>query len=260
VCVTLNHRTCYPPDSFKCVDCGTKFGTGPYYVKDDKSYCKEDYEKHFAEKCHACKLPITGKKKRRRSADSVTTDEITHALDLSFHAACLKCTDCSTVLGADFFTKDGKGYCGACFLPKCSTCEKEISTDFVEALGMSFHRECFRCFVRCRPCEPDFFNFFWVGGCQECKEPFTNGAYFEDGGHAFCSKDFSVRKDYGVCFACSEHILGHYIEVDNKKFHQDHFRCHFCEKDLMSSNVETTSQIRQREGKFACDACAVPVQ
>lgn len=54
-------------------------------------------------------------------------------------------------LAAPFMVHDGYAYCEKCdvrlWREKCAGCKKGIGGDFVEALEMKWHEECFGCFV-----------------------------------------------------------------------------------------------------------------
>jgi len=77
--------------------------------------------------------------------------------DLSWHAACLKCSDCGMMLDEKHtcFVRDGKTFCKKDYIrlygARCSACQTVFTkNDFVmRAKTKMFHLECFRC-AACR--------------------------------------------------------------------------------------------------------------
>merc|ERR1711988_595169 len=73
--------------------------------------------------------------------------------DLSWHAACLKCSECGMLLDETHtcFVRDGKTFCkkdyARLYSAKCSACNKIFGkNDFVmRAKTKMFHLDCFRC-------------------------------------------------------------------------------------------------------------------
>uniref|UniRef100_A0A8C6T9C1 ISL LIM homeobox 2 n=1 Tax=Neogobius melanostomus TaxID=47308 RepID=A0A8C6T9C1_9GOBI len=75
--------------------------------------------------------------------------------DLEWHAACLKCAECSQHLdeASTCFVRNGKTYCKRDYMwlfgIKCSKCNKSISRNdlVMRARGNVYHMGCFRCTV-----------------------------------------------------------------------------------------------------------------
>uniref|UniRef100_A0A8D0B618 ISL LIM homeobox 2 n=1 Tax=Salvator merianae TaxID=96440 RepID=A0A8D0B618_SALMN len=82
--------------------------------------------------------------------------------DLEWHAACLKCADCSQFLDetCTCFVRDGKTYCKRDYIRlfgiKCAKCASGFSSNdlVMRARGHVYHLECFRCSVCARQLLP----------------------------------------------------------------------------------------------------------
>jgi len=82
--------------------------------------------------------------------------------DLSWHAACLKCCECETLLDENqtCFVRDGKPFCKKDYVRlysvRCASCGTVFTkNDFVmRAKTKMFHKECFRCSMCSRHLEP----------------------------------------------------------------------------------------------------------
>ncbi|KAL7980369.1 hypothetical protein Chor_014698 [Crotalus horridus] len=82
--------------------------------------------------------------------------------DLEWHAACLKCADCSQYLDetCTCFVRDGKTYCKRDYIrlfgTKCARCAGGFSSSdlVMRARGHVYHLECFRCAVCSRQLLP----------------------------------------------------------------------------------------------------------
>lgn len=46
------------PEHFTCTHCGREVGSQPFYERDSKAYCPEDYHQLFAPRCAYCTSPI----------------------------------------------------------------------------------------------------------------------------------------------------------------------------------------------------------
>jgi len=215
----------YHSNHFVCAHCGTKFGSGIYFEKEGKPYCEADYNSLFMPKCAHCNESISG--------------DVMEALDGKYHPLCFKCSACGASLGEEFYSDGKKPLCAACHLPKCAGCGKAIDGGYIKALELAFHPDCFH--------------------CSECPETFPDGKFYQDDRRAFCLKHFNLKKKYGFCATCNEPIIDHFVEVENERYHANHFQCHFCGKELMTTNAdgeEISATIRRREGKFSCEGCA----
>lgn len=88
---------------FRCSACGRAIGPGaPFHVEDGRPFCTADFESLFTPKCDACSGPIG------------VGDRWVDACSKRFHAACFRCSTCSTTLdGKPFVNLQGKPYCRA---------------------------------------------------------------------------------------------------------------------------------------------------
>ncbi|XP_063955860.1 insulin gene enhancer protein ISL-1-like [Lytechinus pictus] len=108
------------------------------------------------------------------------------APDLEWHAACLRCADCSTYLDetCTCFVRDGKPYCKRDYLrlfgTKCAKCAQGFTkNDFVmRARNKIYHIDCFRCVA-----------------CSRQLIPGDEFALREDG--LFCKADHEVMERPG---------------------------------------------------------------
>jgi len=211
----------YHNNHFVCAICGEKFGNRSYFEKDGKPYCERDYELNFMTKCDACGQTING--------------EVMEALNGNYHPSCFKCSSCSQVLGEEYYLNDKKPLCANCHLPKCARCGGIIEGDYLKALDQVFHKNCFSCFV--------------------CSEPFPTGKYFSEDKKAYCSKHFYERKGI-VCVVCKEPLTEHFIEIEDNKYHLNHFCCAFCNAQLITEASQDMTHIKKKQNKYACQSCA----
>uniref|UniRef100_A0A914DRP2 LIM zinc-binding domain-containing protein n=1 Tax=Acrobeloides nanus TaxID=290746 RepID=A0A914DRP2_9BILA len=59
-CVTALGKT-FHAEHFVCAECGREFGDQGFHERDGLAYCKPDFFKMFAPKCHGCNKPIQTK-------------------------------------------------------------------------------------------------------------------------------------------------------------------------------------------------------
>ncbi|KAL5963460.1 Actin-binding LIM protein 1 [Taenia solium] len=69
-------------DCFKCSECKCSLKAGGFFMKNDKYFCQEDYQKLLAPKCKVCGEALSG--------------DIVSALSYSFHKGCFICSQCKT--------------------------------------------------------------------------------------------------------------------------------------------------------------------
>uniref|UniRef100_A0A7E4VSA8 Paxillin n=1 Tax=Panagrellus redivivus TaxID=6233 RepID=A0A7E4VSA8_PANRE len=75
-CVTALGKT-FHPEHFTCADCGKQFGDDGFHEKEGRAYCRDDFFRKFAPKCHGCDKPIQNK--------------FITALGTHWHPACFIC-------------------------------------------------------------------------------------------------------------------------------------------------------------------------
>lgn len=126
----------YHPECFKCSKC-KKIIKDKYNVIDDHPFCEECYISVVSGNCFVCK--------------KLVKDDIIKAGGHVFHEKCFICSLCKKKLTENPFTEhEGKMLCETCFMnnfaPKCKGCKKGIKDGpVIEALGGSWHVDCFKC-------------------------------------------------------------------------------------------------------------------
>ncbi|XP_034666229.1 transforming growth factor beta-1-induced transcript 1 protein-like [Drosophila subobscura] len=80
------HEECF------CCDgaCKKPLASQPFFEREGKPYCKQDFETLFATKCARCEKPIT--------------DKAVVAMDNKWHRDCFRCTRCSNPISTTSFT------------------------------------------------------------------------------------------------------------------------------------------------------------
>lgn len=82
----------YHPNCFTCSVCKNSLDGQPFVCdQQNQVYCVTDYYKKFAVKCYACKQAIVPQNGQKEAIKVV-------ALDHSYHALCLECEHCKTLL------------------------------------------------------------------------------------------------------------------------------------------------------------------
>lgn len=108
----------------------------------------------------------------------------------------------------------------------CQGCKKEISGQYLEALGHKWH--------------PQHFV------CASCGKPFGDAGFLQHYGKPYCEQDYYER--FGErCHACGEPIKGNFLEALGHKWHKEHFVCTICRKQFGSSGF------LHRDGKPYCE-------
>ncbi|XP_077981325.1 transforming growth factor beta-1-induced transcript 1 protein-like isoform X2 [Glandiceps talaboti] len=137
------HPQCFT--CFTCAECKSELrGKAFFQGKDGQPLCETDYKKLEAAKCEKCKDPVIG--------------EIVCALGGKWHPKCFVCTECKKPFkDGSFSVNEGKPYCtkdyekkflgGKKKPEKCKGCKDKIETQWVEAIGHSWHPGCFVCKV-----------------------------------------------------------------------------------------------------------------
>lgn len=116
----------------------------------------------------------------------------------------------------------------------CDACNKPMTGQFVRALGVVYHLDCFRC----RDCKKVVAAKFFPAtdemssspagstgshdGKQNSPTTTSNGKLFP-----LCETDYFRRLDL-LCANCGGALRGSYITALGKKFHVEHFTCSIC--------------------------------
>lgn len=199
----------YHREHFTCAHCHQELGTRNFYEHNNLPYCEHDYQQLFSPKCAACQEPIL--------------DKVTIALEQTFHPEHFVCAHCGCQFDVDdgFHEKDGKPYCKNDFFDlfanKCAGCQLPITANYITALGVQWHPDCFV--------------------CSDCHCPFADGKFFDIDGLPYCEIHYHARRG-SLCAVCREPIIGKCTTAMFRKFHPDHFTCTYCLKVLTKSFKE----------------------
>jgi len=92
------HRDC----CLRCATCKKILKEDNYIAEKDKAYCKADWVKQFAPKCHDC----------GKGVGQVLTGEAVIALGREYHPHCFYCKDCNLLLDErTYYEVDNEPYC-----------------------------------------------------------------------------------------------------------------------------------------------------
>ncbi|CAK8697134.1 leupaxin-like isoform X2 [Clavelina lepadiformis] len=207
------------PEHFVCAVCDEEIGKKTFFEREGKPYCENDYHKLFSPTCAYCNQPVLG--------------QCVTALNNTWHPEHFFCAMCSNFFGDEgFHEHEGKPYCRAdfynMFAPKCAGCLKPILANYISAMNVQWHPECFV--------------------CRECLAPFTNGSFFELDGQPYCETHYYLLRG-SLCSGCQKPITGRCITAMGKKFHPEHFVCAFCLKQLNKGTF------KEQNDKPYCHQC-----
>jgi len=82
-----------------------------------------------------------------------------------------------------------------------------------------------------------------------CFVPFPDANFFEHEGKPYCRDDYS-RHFAQVCNKCLLPIIGAALFALGKYWHQEHYICHYCDKNLVNND-----QVMEWESKPMCRSC-----
>ncbi|CAF1188188.1 unnamed protein product [Rotaria sordida] len=129
---------CYCVDHFTCSNCSVNLVECGFIEENGKLYCERDFEQYLAPRCAKCSQSIL--------------KECVHALEKTWHPECFTCTACKKSIGTgSFHVEEGQPYCiedyRRMFQVKCTSCDFPIEPGdkYLEALGGTYHVECFNC-------------------------------------------------------------------------------------------------------------------
>ncbi|CAG7817040.1 unnamed protein product [Allacma fusca] len=194
------------PNCFKCAKCGCVLNPNKFYERDGIPYCEDDYNDLFLPKCAGCSMPIK--------------QNITRVMGKTWHPQCFRCIECKKVLTpTTYFEKNGFPYCEddfhKKFSPKCAGCKAPIKENPTNAMGKTWHPQCFKCAVCSKKLSPS--NFFERDGIPYCEDDYHN--------------KFSPK-----CAGCAAPIKENPLHAMNKTWHPNCFKCAVCGKKLSPSN------------------------
>lgn len=120
-----------------CAVCGTPFTGGKKVMEgeDGNAYCERDFIETFAVKCGKCSEPVIG--------------ECVNALGIGYHPQHFTCESCKETLEGAFFEHEGGVYCELHYYKMlgllCPECEQPIFGKCVNARGVRYHPDHFKC-------------------------------------------------------------------------------------------------------------------
>ncbi|XP_041094667.1 LOW QUALITY PROTEIN: transforming growth factor beta-1-induced transcript 1 protein-like [Polyodon spathula] len=199
-------------EHFVCSHCQKEIGGSNFFEKDGAPYCESDYFSLFSPRC-----------------------KMVTALDRNWHPEHFCCVKCGRPFGEEgFHERDGRQYCQqdffSMFASRCHGCSKPIQENYISALNMLWHPECFV--------------------CRECYTPFVNGSFFEHEGQPLCETHYH-RCRGSLCSSCERPITGRCITAMGTKFHPEHFVCAFCLKQLNKGTF------KEQGDKPYCHSCFI---
>ncbi|KJE89465.1 hypothetical protein CAOG_000929 [Capsaspora owczarzaki ATCC 30864] len=247
---------------------GKKCGTCGEFLLGEFTSVGETYYHLTCMKCAGCKKPIEHGDSFGDCADGFVCDTCcdrvcpqcdrpTHDNDAFlcegevsgwYHKHCLRCASCDKTLTAQSYRPyNGNPYCEEHFKlvskttvnlsSTCAACNKRIDSSGIRALDKQWHVACF--------------------ACAECKEV-INGGFIEHNGKLYCSNDYE-KKYAPKCFACSQALVGSFMEVDGQKFHPNCIVCVACHKGFGSGqNIRFRGKSPYHMDCLTCVQCRKP--
>jgi len=150
----------YHAAHFNCSACQKNIGTRNFFEKEGQPLCESCFQSHFCRKCAHCNQAIT--------------NNITTALNQSWHPNCFVCTSCMNPFnGGLYFERENRPYCKECyhevFAVRCKGCNEPIQGGSLSALGATWHSHHFVCFTCNIPLDAGV-GFFERGGMPYCQQ------------------------------------------------------------------------------------------
>ncbi|MES1919766.1 Transforming growth factor beta-1-induced transcript 1 protein [Bonamia ostreae] len=163
----------------------------------------------------------------------------------NFHKECAECSECKKDLREKVFRKiNGIVYCDQCDLlhngPNCASCGGIITSQYLKALGKSWHENHFVCYKCSEPLKREFGLVEEKPICTKCQYEDTpkckiceEMSSMRINGENFCEKH-GKEKEEGkpFCFVCKKDINGKYLKVSQKDIHPQCLKCSKCSADL----------------------------
>jgi len=172
-----------------------------------------------------------------RCKKQITTVAV-FALNSVYHAECLTCDQCRSVIDQSYVEIGGEKLCEKCASEKtvCAKCSKAITGPYLDVRGESYHAKCLT--------------------CDDCRSSIESN-YTEHNGKRLCD-DCAGKKL--VCSKCRKVIVGSYIELDQGKLiHIDCMEpeeCFKCKKNISysESNIQALGKSWHQKC-FSCTKC-----
>jgi len=170
--------------------------------------------------------------------------------DQKWHQEHFNCMHCNQNLSHEtFYTHDLNLYCKHDFVqlfsPRCFACGNIIEEEYIEHIGVTWHREHFK--------------------CAHCEVGLDGQSFFEVDGMAYCVNDYNSL--FGSkCHVCDGFILEGGLECAGLSFHASCFGCHECrtpllEKDFFDFEGEIYCELHfYSKHDLLCKKCELPIK
>ncbi|EYC45197.1 hypothetical protein Y032_0436g1442 [Ancylostoma ceylanicum] len=79
-----------------------------------------------------------------------------------------------------------------------------------------------------------------------CGASFAGGTFFDDGGQPLCETHYHERRG-SLCHECRQPISGRCVTAIGRKFHPEHFRCSYCNRQLTKGTFKEVD--RRKKGR-----------
>eukprot|EP00002_Diphylleia_rotans_P025925 TRINITY_DN5147_c0_g1_i1.p1 TRINITY_DN5147_c0_g1~~TRINITY_DN5147_c0_g1_i1.p1 ORF type:complete len:745 (-),score=128.17 TRINITY_DN5147_c0_g1_i1:180-2414(-) len=154
-----------------------------------------------------------------------------------WHVNHFHCNYCgSDLTGVVYYEKYKRPFCekhyGEIFSPKCHGCQKPVIGKYLQAIGKTFHTDCF--------------------SCGQCQIPLESKTFYQKANMLICGDCFLSTAPR--CAHCEEPIVGRHLSALNRSWHVEHFICCSC-----SQPIALGKGYRQHEGKPLCETCKPPL-
>ncbi|KAG4099010.1 LIM-domain-containing protein [Neocallimastix lanati (nom. inval.)] len=217
----------YHTDHVQCNKCGKPLDPDKILELGDDIYCEVCFESE-------CDL---GKNLCGYCNEEIFGDLYIKALDKVWHPNHFFCSYCGCKFDEDtpFFDIDGKPYCEEdykrLYSRICKGCNEIIEDDFMSAMEMCWHPECFKCHICNKSlCEDPFY-------CVDCE--------------LYCEFHYQEKENL-LCEYCKKPVDKRYVMALNKKWHPNHFFCSFC-KNVLYTDIG----FKEHDNKPYCKDCFI---
>ncbi|KAM9005078.1 four and a half LIM domains protein 5 isoform X1 [Sarcophilus harrisii] len=202
-------------ECFNCAKCNNSLVEKPFAAKDETLLCTECYSNEYSSKCFQCKKNILPGSRKMEFKGNV------------WHETCFVCQSCQKPIGTDpLISRESKNYCVPCFekqfAPRCSGCQKVITTGGMTYRDEPWHKECFL--------------------CTGCNKQLFGESFVSKDDHPYCQDCFASLYAQR-CEGCTKPItaLGspQYISFQERQWHSDCFKCGKCNASLVGQGFLT---------------------
>lgn len=160
----------------------------------------------------------------------ITSEYVALSEERNYHPDCFCCSICKTSLaGQQYFEMENELFCEddyhKKFSPTCGGCQQIIKDEYVEVLGLNYHKSCFVC----HDCKKPFGGKLFVQFFHSIS-PLTSLdlQFYKYNGEPHCNDCY--KKKASQCHTCGKPILDKTYSALNKTYHLDCFVCAVCSK------------------------------